>query len=233
MTEMPVEAHTATPIVMTEVPVEAHIDTPTMTTDMAVEVPTVAPPTTEKKTTEVYVSIPPLVSFVNVNIVGIGSVVRQSESAVPMEVAIEELCKNDIPGSKEELEYATSIDSTTTTAVACQEQTLMDPRLTVVTDAIVAEGSVNATANIVRLLAVEGCGRDAMMVEGIFRIIDGMEPPWITLNVLKIAAVASYDYDSSHVATSLCCTTDAGRVTPWATYGLRGERVRGTRSGLR
>jgi len=28
-----------------------------------------------------------------------------------------------------------------------------------------------------------------MMVEGIFRIIEEMEPPWVTLNVLEVAAI--------------------------------------------
>jgi len=189
MTERGVEAHTALPTTTTEMPVKAHIDTPTMTTDMDVEVPNVAPLTTEEKTIEVYASIPLLVSVVNDNIARTGSVVRQAESAVPMEVAIEELCKNVIPGSKEEHWYTTSIDSTTTTAAACQEQIPIDPSLTVATDAVVAEGSVNATVNIMRPLAVEVWGRGTMMVEGIFRIIEGMEPPWITLNVLEIAAV--------------------------------------------
>jgi len=40
-----------------------------------------------------------------------------------------------------------------------------------------------------RPLTVEGWGRDALMVEGIFCIIEGMEPPWITLNVLDAAAL--------------------------------------------
>jgi len=35
----------------------------------------------------------------------------------------------------------------------------------------------------------EGWARDAQMVEGIFRIMEGMEPPWITLDVLEAATV--------------------------------------------
>jgi len=39
------------------------------------------------------------------------------------------------------------------------------------------------------LLAAEGWARDAQMVEGIFRIMEGMEPPWVTLDVLEAATV--------------------------------------------
>jgi len=42
---------------------------------------------------------------------------------------------------------------------------------------------------VTRPLAVEGWGRDVLMVEGVFHIIEGMEPPWITLNVLEAAAL--------------------------------------------
>jgi len=49
--------------------------------------------------------------------------------------------------------------------------------------------NVAAPSEIARPLAVEGWGRDALMMEGIFRIIEGMEPPWITLNVLDAAAL--------------------------------------------
>jgi len=38
-------------------------------------------------------------------------------------------------------------------------------------------------------LPAEGWARDAQMVEGIFRIMEGMEPPWITLDVLEAATV--------------------------------------------
>jgi len=38
-------------------------------------------------------------------------------------------------------------------------------------------------------LAAEGWACDAQMVEGIFRIMEGMEPPWITLDVLEAATV--------------------------------------------
>jgi len=35
----------------------------------------------------------------------------------------------------------------------------------------------------------DGWARDARMVEGIFQIMEGMEPPWITINVLDAAVV--------------------------------------------
>jgi len=41
----------------------------------------------------------------------------------------------------------------------------------------------------VPLLAAEGWARDAQMVEGIFRIMEGMERPWVTLDVLEAATV--------------------------------------------
>jgi len=42
-----------------------------------------------------------------------------------------------------------------------------------------------------RLATGDGWARDARMVEGIFQIMEGMEPPWVTLNILEIA-VARY-----------------------------------------
>jgi len=44
-------------------------------------------------------------------------------------------------------------------------------------------------AEAARPLAVEGWGKDVLIVEGIFRIIESMEPPWITLNVWEAAAL--------------------------------------------
>jgi len=38
-------------------------------------------------------------------------------------------------------------------------------------------------------IEAEGLARDAQMVEGIFRIMEGMEPPWVTLEVLEAATV--------------------------------------------
>jgi len=38
-------------------------------------------------------------------------------------------------------------------------------------------------------LAAERWARDAEVVEGIFRIMEGMEPPWVTIEVLEAAKV--------------------------------------------
>jgi len=46
-----------------------------------------------------------------------------------------------------------------------------------------------ASAGTIQTSTADRWGRDAHMVEGIFQIIEGMEPPWITLNVLESAAV--------------------------------------------
>jgi len=46
-----------------------------------------------------------------------------------------------------------------------------------------------AATAVSRPRAEEGWGRDAHMVEGIFRIIEGMEPPWITVDVLEAVAL--------------------------------------------
>jgi len=46
-----------------------------------------------------------------------------------------------------------------------------------------------ASGATARIAASDGWGRDAHMVEVLFQIIEGMEPPWITLNVLEAAAL--------------------------------------------
>jgi len=53
----------------------------------------------------------------------------------------------------------------------------------------------NTQAILLRLPVVNGWARDARMVEGIFQIMEGMEPPWITLNVMEVAAVRYPDVD--------------------------------------
>jgi len=71
------------------------------------------------------------------------------------------------------------------------------PAASVVCSATTAESGASelgvercATANVrPPLLAAEGWARDAQMVEGIFRIMEGMEPPWITLDVLESATM--------------------------------------------
>jgi len=47
----------------------------------------------------------------------------------------------------------------------------------------------------IRQPVVDGWARDARMVEGIFQIMEIMEPPWITLNVLEVAPVRFPDVD--------------------------------------
>jgi len=47
------------------------------------------------------------------------------------------------------------------------------------------EARAGASTAVIRPLAGEGWGRDAHMVERIFRIIEGMEPPWVTVDVLE------------------------------------------------
>jgi len=65
------------------------------------------------------------------------------------------------------------------------------------TEYLVASGSVDVVpsapvdghSTLTGTGAADGWMRDAHMVETIFQIIEGMEPPWVTLNVLKVAAV--------------------------------------------
>jgi len=75
---------------------------------------------------------------------------------------------------------------TDTTAVACREQALAPLSIMLMSDLLVAN-EIAVPADVARLLAVEGWGKDALMVEGIFRLIEGMEPLWITL--LEAAAL--------------------------------------------
>jgi len=49
--------------------------------------------------------------------------------------------------------------------------------------------STDVQANLTRPYAVDGWMRDAHMVEGIFQIIEEMEPPWVTMNVLDAAVL--------------------------------------------
>jgi len=78
--------------------------------------------------------------------------------------------------------------STETTALVCREQALA-PLSVVLSRGQFAARDIAVPADAARTLAVEGWGRNALMVEGIFRIIENMEPPWITLNVLEAAAL--------------------------------------------
>jgi len=60
-------------------------------------------------------------------------------------------------------------------------------------------------------------------VEGIFQIMEGMEPPWITPNVLEVAAVRYLDVDRE----TLCLTIMTVMMSQ------RRFVVRLTRAGLR
>jgi len=63
------------------------------------------------------------------------------------------------------------------------------------TECSVASGSVEVVTSVPTAghITLTGTGasdswmRDAHMVETIFQIIEGMEPPWVTLNVLEVA----------------------------------------------
>jgi len=57
------------------------------------------------------------------------------------------------------------------------------------TSSDVAGVGTTTTVSIGLLLAGDGWARDARMFEGIFQIMEGMEPPWITNNVLEAAVV--------------------------------------------
>jgi len=130
---------------------------------------------------------------------------------------------------------------TDTTAVACREQALA-PLSVVLPSEILVANEIAVPADVARPLAVEGWGRDASMVEGIFHIIEGLEPPWVTLNVLEVAALqfpmvgqgstASYNYDNTYVIAALCLKTNPGRIASWAAYGPRRKRVCGIRPRL-
>jgi len=72
-----------------------------------------------------------------------------------------------------------------------QEQVVVTPRVETVATIMPA----NTQAILLRLPVVDGWARDALMVEGIFQIMEGMEPPWVTLDVMEVAAVRYPDVD--------------------------------------
>jgi len=54
----------------------------------------------------------------------------------------------------------------------------------------VREGAVPDVSTRVGIqVTAEGWASDAQVVEGIFRIMEGMEPPWVTIEVLEEATV--------------------------------------------
>jgi len=46
-----------------------------------------------------------------------------------------------------------------------------------------------------RPVAVDGWARDARMVEAIFQVMEGLEPPWVTLDVMEVMAVRYPEVD--------------------------------------
>jgi len=160
-----------------------------MMMEMVVEGYIVMPPMTTGTIITAHTSTPSTTSVVDVDILGAGLVTRQGEPVVLMEVSMTGLCRGDTPVSNVEHGYAASFAPVIATAVACQEQTTMISSITEETGDVAARGNINVAVNTVRPLAIEGWGRDAMLVEGIFRIIENMEPPWITINVLENAVV--------------------------------------------
>jgi len=71
---------------------------------------------------------------------------------------------------------------------------VLNPSITADGHLAVISGAVARIPNVAsgataQISASDGWGRDAHMVEGLFQIIEGMEPPWITLNVLEAAAL--------------------------------------------
>jgi len=46
-----------------------------------------------------------------------------------------------------------------------------------------------------RPIAIDGWARDARMVEAIFQVMEGLEPPWVTLDVMEVMAVRYPEVD--------------------------------------
>jgi len=200
MEQMGVEAQTTAPVIREQIGIGAQVAVPITTLDMVVEAHGDTPPMTKGVIVGIYTNMPSLVSVVPVELAGTGSVLRESGPGVSTEGAMKELRKDDIPGSSEEHEYTVNTNFTTpmavaradlkdVTTVACQGQTSIVPNLNAGSNVVAMGGDVGAMVNAARPLAVEGWGRDAMMVEGIFRILEGMEPPWVTLSVLENAVI--------------------------------------------
>jgi len=81
-----------------------------------------------------------------------------------------------------------TIGSTYTTVAFCGERTMALPKVRLATEQVVVR-DVTVLGDAVRPFVGEGWGRDALMVEEIFRIMENMEPLWVTLNVLEAAAL--------------------------------------------
>jgi len=195
-----VEAQTTATATKEQIGVEAQVAVPTTALDMVVEAHGDTPPVNKEVIVGRYIEMPSLVSIAPVELVWTGARLWEPESGVSTEGAIKESRKDDIPGSSGEHEYTTDINLTTPMAAAradskdvataaCRGQTPIAPNLNVGGNVAVIGGDVRAMANVVGSLAAEGWGRDAMMLEGIFRILEGMEPPWVTLSVLENAVI--------------------------------------------
>jgi len=46
-----------------------------------------------------------------------------------------------------------------------------------------------------RPIVIDGWARDARMVEAIFQVMEGLEPSWVTLDVMEVVAVRYPDVD--------------------------------------
>jgi len=62
-------------------------------------------------------------------------------------------------------------------------------------EVVIAPLTADTQGRQMRQPVVDGWARAARMVEGILQIMESMEPPWITLNVLEVAAVRFPDVD--------------------------------------
>jgi len=90
------------------------------------------------------------------------------------------------------------------------------------------EARAGASTAVIRLLAREGWGRDAHMVERIFRIIEGMEPPWVTVDVLESVAIQfpTVDRETLRLVIMTMTMTQRRCVVRLTRAGLRlGPRV--------
>jgi len=89
-----------------------------------------------------------------------------------------------------------------------------------------ATASVSTAA--IRPLVGEGWRRDAHMVEGIFRIVEEMEPPWITVDVLEATVIQfpSVDRETLRLVIMTVMMTQRRCVVRLTRAGLRrGPRV--------
>jgi len=189
--EMIGEAHPDMPIIMTGMETEAHNSaTTTSTSEMGVDAYAIAPLVIKESTAGSCESIATMVNAVVIEAVGTVPVSGQADAGVPIEVTtMTEMPEACIPATNADYRVVARTDSTIVSTVASQGQMPMTLRPNVGSDAVAIGVNVETTVNVAGPLAVESWGRNARMVEGIFRIIEGMEPPWVTLSVLDIAVI--------------------------------------------